>query len=204
MGAGEGDSDEGDSDGDEELPELQPVDYDDDVLRDWPTPLAPAPMPCAPLPAGSLRPEHLVRCGCGCCGTSFESATRAAPPRVSSRQAEQPVPALRSVMLAGTPAIAAALECATARVSAEQPDDQMVLEGGCGPRLVHLLETEYATCRRMQMSLCRDGLLGLYGAEYQNFEHFSMRSMYPEVYELGVAAWRASWHTLPESAQVGS
>jgi len=189
---------------DEELPELLEQEDEDGPTSDQVRGLPTAPIPHTPLRAGELPKDHVVRCGCGCGGTAFESVARAPPPRVPLRQAAQPAGTLRSVMLAGTGAIAAALERASARVSAEQPDDQMVLEGGCGPGLVHLLETEYPTCRRMQMSLCRDGQLGLYGAEYQNFEHFAMRAMYPEVYELGVAAWRADWHNLPESAQVGS
>ena len=78
----------------------------------------------------------------------------------------------------------------------------MVLERGCGPARVRLLEhPEYPSCVRYASALCYGGKLATYGAgEYSSPEHEAMRPMSSALYELGVAEWRRAWPWLsPES-----
>eukprot|EP00964_Phaeocystis_antarctica_P145444 scaffold111515_cov61-Phaeocystis_antarctica.AAC.4 len=156
-----------------------------------------------PEPPGRLRPDHAIRCGCGCGGISAASRRRAAPPRTRpSTPAYRPDETLESFLLPRGNDPRCFLDAALAEAEAAEPDDQMVLEGGHGPERVHLLANKhYPSCERFATALCTDGNLATYGhGEYQSPENEAMRPMSKTLYELGVAEWRRAWPWLsPES-----
>jgi len=60
------------------------------------------------------------------------------------------------------------LDAALAEANAAELDDQMVLELGCGPARVRLLDhPEYPSCVRYANALCTDGNLATYGAGFR-------------------------------------
>ena len=115
---------------------------------------------------GPLRPDHAVRCGCGCGGVSAESLRRAAAPRTRPKlTAYHPSSSLKSVLLLRGKGDRSLLDAALAEAKGARPDDQMVLEGGCNlPRVPLLEHPEYPSCRRYASALCSDGELATYGA----------------------------------------
>ena len=178
-----------------------------------PPPAADSPQPSPPpatrhaalgasaILAGALDADHCVPCDCSCGGVADESRQRAAPPRTRGARAVRPTPDLESLLYPPGTVSDARIDTAMAAIAAQPFDRQMVLEGGCGPDLVNLLDTGYPTCRRRQYSTCRHRRLARYGAHLQPFESCAMRAMLPAVYELGVDTWRALWHRLPEACR---
>ena len=83
--------------------------------------------------------------------------------------AYRPSPDLESVLLVRGNSDRSLLDAALAEANAAELDDQMVLELGCGPARVRLLDhPEYPSCVRYANALCTDGNLATYGAgEYQ-------------------------------------
>ena len=153
---------------------------------------------------GALRPDHAVRCACGCNGISAVSLGRVAPPRTRPETAAyRPDRSLDSFLLPRGTTDRSVLDAAHAEAKLALPDDQMVLERGCGPARVRLLEhPEYPSCVRYASALCYGGKLATYGAgEYMSPEHESMRPMSPALYELAVAEWRRAWPWLSPECQ---
>jgi len=85
-------------------------------------------------------------------------------------------------------------------------DDTIVRERGCGPRYVHLRDTNYPSCRRVTMGACYKTLpnpigqavLAGYSQNYCPSGLTSMRHMPPFIAQIGECLWRAAHHKLPE------
>ena len=129
---------------------------------------------------------------------------RAAPPRTRPETAAYlPASSLDSFLLPRGKGDRSRLNAALDVAKSAVLDDQMVLEGGCGPERVPLLENKhYPSCERYASALCSGGKLATYGAgEYQAPEFEAMRPMSEALYELGVAEWRRCWPWLSAESQ---
>ena len=154
---------------------------------------------------GQLPADHAMSCGCGCGGISAESLKRATAPRTRPPvSAYLPSSALASFLLPPSDDDEELLNAAIAEAEAMRPDDQMVLENGCGPARVRLLEKpHYASCTRESAALCygAEGLATYGAGEFQLAEFESMRPMPVSWYKLGVAKWRKAHHRLGPKSQ---
>ena len=152
-----------------------------------------------------LPADHVALCGCGCGGVSATTLERAGERRTPpAASLYRPASDLASWLLPSSVDDQALLDAAVAEAEAATLDDQMVLEGGCGPARVRLLEhPEYPSCVRFATSCCHgaegDDAVSLesYGkGEFQVAEFEAMRRMPPAFYRLGERKWRKMRHKL--------
>ena len=185
----------------------RPVDYS--YLAAIPTVELLGTMPLEPPKSALDFESQCTLCSCGCGGVSAESLRLATRPLTRGPPVYQPDPRLKSVMLPPSEADAELLAAAVRSAEPLRRDAQMVLEGGCGPNLVNLLETSYPTCHRAQLTVCFGGgdcvpmgherlrRRACYGGTYQQLEYTASREMPLSIYRLGYAKWRQLYDHLP-------
>ena len=164
----------------------------------------PRPSPSSDIPPEGAQSDVIKYCGCNasCPGVSVESHKFLTRPS-RHRRLYRPRPGRLATLISTPGHLKPEL---TTKVKEEvlqlikDPDDDIVPEGGSGPREVHLNDTDYPSTRRIRMGLCFGDSLAYYPG-CPRVETTTCRHITPTMYEMSVALWRLFWHALPACCQ---